>query len=44
MTGSFNYRFKFKVFYPPKPEDMYSDIFFVQILDKDVIGYDNLIG
>jgi hypothetical protein len=23
---------------------MYSDIFFVQIWDKDVIGYDNLIG
>ena len=43
-VGSFNYRFKFPVFYPPKPEDMYSDIFAVQIWDRDLIGYNNLIG
>ena len=43
-TGSFNYRFKFPVFYPPKPEDMYSDIFAVQIWDRDLIGFNNLIG
>lgn len=42
--ANFNYRFKFPVFYPPKPEDMYSDVFTVQIWDKDVIGFDNLIG
>ena len=42
--ANFNYRFKFKVAYPPKPEDMYSDIFTVQIWDKDIIGYDDLIG
>lgn len=42
--GSFNYRFKFPVFYPPKPEDMYSDIFAVQIWDRDLIGFNNLIG
>ena len=42
--GNFNYRFKFPVNYPPKPEDMYSDIFSVQIWDRDLIGYNNLIG
>ena len=30
--------------YPPKPEDMYSDQFIVQIWDRDLIGYNNLIG
>lgn len=43
-VGNFNYRFKFKVCYPPKPEDMYSDQFIVQIWDRDLIGYNNLIG
>ena len=35
---------KFKVNYPPKPEDMYSDVFNVQIWDRDLVGYNNLIG
>ncbi len=35
---------KFPVYYPPKPEDMYSDVFTVQIWDKDIVGYNNLIG
>jgi hypothetical protein len=43
-VGNFNYRFKFEVSYPPKPEDMYSDQFIVQIWDRDVVGYNNLIG
>lgn len=30
--------------YPPKPEDMYSDQFVVQIWDRDVVGHNNLIG
>lgn len=42
--GSFNWRWKFKVNYPPKPEEMYSDILTVQIWDKDVVGYNDLIG
>jgi len=32
------------VSYPPKPEDMYSDVFMMQIWDKDLIGFNNLIG
>ena len=43
-VGNFNYRFKYKVAYPPKPEDMYSDIYTIQIWDRDLIGYNNLIG
>ena len=30
--------------YPPTPEDVYGDIFTVQIWDKDVVGYNELIG
>jgi hypothetical protein len=43
-VGNFNYRFKFPVNYPPKPEDMYSDVFTIQIWDRDLVGYNNLIG
>ena len=43
-VGNFNYRLKFPVNYPPKPEDMYSDVFTVQIWDRDLVGYNNLIG
>lgn len=42
--GSFNWRVKNKVFYPPLPDDFGTDKFKLQLWDKDLVGSDELIG
>ncbi len=42
--GSFNWRWKFKVNYPPKPEENYTDQFVIQMWDLNIAGHNTLIG
>lgn len=43
--GSFNWRMKFPVFFPLRGEQDYgNDWFFIQVLDRDLVGSNELIG
>lgn len=42
--GSFNWRWKFKTFFPLREDDYGGDRFKIQIWDKDIVSSDELIG